>query len=161
MQSIQISDILRKFKSVIKDDLMLTAFTQEKYGKAPFLFVGGDLAAPPNESTMPHIVILPGEDPSKEEGAERGNNHYFIGVAWAVHDEQIDDSEENSCEFVGLYNCDRMGQLIWESLREFSANCPASMAEYTVYGAGISGVYAGTMLIQIDVPTVMGAEISI
>lgn len=157
--SLEISDFLKKFRDLITANAALTAFATEKYGKAPFVFVGVDTKAPPEESTMPHIILLPG-DPSSEEGVEAATCIYRVEILWAVKDESVTESV-NMLEALGVYNSDRFGKLIWESIRRFSSNCPASKADFSVEGAAFAPIYPGSMLIEIRVPVVMGATITI
>ena len=159
MAELTISDFLKKFQDVIEDDAPLTAFATEKYGKAPFIFVGFDINTPPAESTMPHIILLPG-DPSRAGGVEDDTTVYRVDILFAVKDEGVTQTE-NVLKADGVENCDKLGALIWDAIKYFSSNCPASRVDYTIDGAAFVPVFPGTMTIEIHVPRVMGGTITI
>ncbi len=154
MPELTISDFLTKFQDVIKADAPLAAFATEKYGKAPFVFGGIDVTAPPNESTMPHIILLPG-DPSRSGGVEDNETVFRVDVLFAVKDEGVTYTD-NGMEADGVKNCDRFGALTWDAVKGFSSNCPASRVDYTIEGAAFVPIFPGTMTIEIHVPRVMG-----
>ena len=159
MPELIISDFLNKFRDVIKADVPLTAFATEKYGKAPFVFVGIDVKEPPDEETMPHIILLPG-DPSRSGGVEDDSTIYRVDILFAVKDDGITPSNYGM-EADGVVNCDKFGALIWDAVKHFSSNCPASRVDYTIEGAAFVPIFPGTMTIEIHVPMVMGATITI
>ena len=159
VQTIEISDFIKKFRDLIRNNAALTAFATEKYGKAPFIYVGIDIKAPPTESTMPNIVISPA-DPSKMEGADQKACFYYVTIDWAISDGSV-SSDTNMHEALGVYASDKFGQLIWESINNFSSNCPASKVDFTVEGMAFAPIFPGAMTVEIEVPVVMGATITI
>ena len=154
MAELIISDFLKKFRDVIKANAPLTAFATEKYGKAPFVFVGLDVKAPPNEETMPHIILLPG-DPSRSGGMEDDSTIYRVDILFAVKDEGVTPSDDG-VEADGVTNCDKFGALIWDAIKHFSSNCPASRVDYTIEGAAFVPIFPGTMTVEIHVRRTIG-----
>ena len=154
MAELIISDFLKKFRDVIKADVPLTAFATEKYGKAPFVFVGIDVKEPPDEETMPHIILLPG-DPSRSGGEEDDSTIFRVDILFAVKDAGVTPSD-NGIEADGVTNCDKFGALIWDAVKHFSSNCPASRVDYTIEGAAFVPIFPGTMTVEIHVRRTIG-----
>ena len=157
MQTITITTILQKMRDFLLADAAIEAWAQTKYGRKPVLYVGVDLKKMPKEDTVPHIILLPD---GKDEGLEQGTHVYQVIVAWCVRDTSVTTGAQ-SVEYEGLYNSDALGQLIWECLSNLSSNCPASRCEYDVEGSAMAPLFPGYMTIEIRVPVVMGATITL
>lgn len=157
MQTITMTAILQKARDLLVADTVLAAWAETNYGKAPTVFVGADIKHMPKEDTMPNIILLPD---GKEEGMEAAIDLYRVLVAWCIKDDGKTVGT-NTIECDGLYKSDALGQLIWDCLSKFSANCPASRCEYDVDGAVMAPLFPGYMTIEIHVPVVMGATVSL
>lgn len=157
MQTISMSAILLKMRDVLVGSTALTTWCNTEYNKDPAIFIGTDNNNPPAATNMPHIILLPGV---KKEGLKKGMNVYCVNVSWGVTDANT-TSTGNVTEYNGLYNADAFGQLIWETLADYSTNYPASKVKYEVVGAAAVPLFKGTMTIKIRVPYEMGATITI
>ena len=157
MQTITITEILQKLRDLIVESDDLATWCDTKYDKSPTIFVGIDSRHPPTEDSMPHILLLPG---GKDEGTEESIHIYRVHVSWCVKDTGVTQTE-NVIEYDGVYNTDALGQLIWNILAGFSTNCPASRVEYDIEGAAFVPLFPGTMTIEIRVPVVIGATITL
>lgn len=157
MQTITMTAILQKMRDLLLASTAINNWSQTKYSRKPIIFIGADVTEPPEESTMPHIILLP---EGKYEGLEESEHVYRVLVAWAVLDAGKTTGTQ-SLEYNGVYNSDALGQLIWECLSGVSANCPASRVEYDLDGAAFVPVFPGYMTIEIKVPVVIGATITL
>ena len=157
MQTITMTAILQKMRDLLKASTAISTWSTTKYGKVPTIYVGMDLKHQPKADTMPHVVLIPD---GKDEGVEQSTHVYSVLVAWCVSDSGITPGT-HTIEYDGLYNSDAFGQLIWSCLSDFSANCPASRCEYEVDGAVVLPLFPGYMTIEIRVPVVMGATITL
>ena len=103
---------------------------------------------------MPHIILLPG-DPSRSGGEEDDSIIFRVDILFAVKDEGFTPSD-NGIEADGVTNCDKFGALIWDAVKHFSSNCPASRVDYTIEGAAFVPIFPGTMTVEIHVRRTIG-----
>ena len=157
MQTITMTAILQKMRDCLVASTALGAWCTTKYGKAPKIYVGIDIRTPPDENSMPHIVLLPAP---KEEGLEQSVHTYRVYVAWAIEDATV-TTTGNVIEHQGLYDCDTLGQMIWTILAGFSTNCPASRVEYDLDGETFVPIFPGVQTIEIHVPVAIGGNITL
>jgi hypothetical protein len=157
MQTISTLAIADKMAELLAANTALNAWCVGKYDNEPLIFVGIDLRNQPSEDTMPHILILPAP---KDEGLGVSENTYRIHVLWCIKDTTL-TTEGNITRLQGLYDSDTFGQMIWTILAGFSANCPVSRVEYDIDGTAIASQFPGFMTLEIHVPVVFGAAITL
>ena len=145
MYDFEIGDFITKAQSALLGDAPLNAWCLETYGKLPELFVGINVLAPPEESTLPHIIIFPAE-PTQEGGRGKPEEVFRFYVLWGIRDEGV-TVVDRCTEYAGVKNCSHMGKLIWDCVRKMSPNFSAAISDVGIFIEKYP-LYPGTMTIE-------------
>jgi hypothetical protein len=156
VQTLQLSTIVRKLCNTLRNDQALNDFCKEKYGKPLTILVAMNTKQLPAKMDCPFVVISPGR---KSEGTGDTEHQYTIPVAWCVYN-KASTTENGITEYLGVYETDDMGQLIYEALVELNPNNPIKHIDYTVGGMTSFPQFSGHMEATIVIPIVMGGTIN-
>ncbi|MHC1758322.1 MAG: hypothetical protein AB9917_02190 [Negativicutes bacterium] len=159
MYDFEIGDFITKAQTVLHDNTPLNDWCFENYGKLPELFVGVNEIAPPEESSIPHIILFPG-DPAHEGGSGNPREMFRFYILWCIRDESVTQVDRVT-EYAGVKKCSHMGKLIWDCVRRMSPNCPAVISDVGIYGTATHPLYPGTMTIEFGMPALMNPRMSI
>ncbi len=137
--TLQLKIMARRWRDILKNSTRIRDFCVEKYGRRPTIFVGVNGRKLPDKRHGPAIFILPGV---KTEGLIPEFAH-AIAVSWFIVQEKISvDGVEQPwrenvtgelIEFLGAYEADDLGQIIYEVLaEELMDDYPITKAEYDI-----------------------------
>ena len=153
-----LSDLVLKWKEQLAASAAVGEFCLKKFGKKPHIFVGVDPANPPASTDCPYIIIRP---VLKKEGNKRKQYRYTAAVSWSVVN-SVKTITNEITELAGLYDCDKLGQIILNALAQASPANPISYVKYRL-PAGESNTFPqfeGSMEIKVYVTTSMGGKLS-
>lgn len=156
VQTLQLSDIVRKMCNALRNDQALNDFCEERYGKLLTILVGVNTKQLPAKMDCPFIVISPG---SKSEGVGDAEHQYKISVAWCVYN-GASVTENGVTEYLGVYETDDMGQLIYKALVTLNPDNPIKHIDYSVDGMTNFPQFSGHMEATIVIPVVLGGTIT-
>lgn len=155
IQTLPLSTIVRVWRDLLAENSAINDYCITHYGRTPKIFVGINAKKPPTEADCPYIVIRPG---AKEEG-ELEEFRYVISVGWAVKNET--QSQTGSViEQNGVYECDDLGQLIYQALAEASANSPVTRCQYEIEPVEFWPQFVGQMELETAVTPAIGGQVS-
>jgi len=156
MQIIPFETILTKVRDALKNSAAIKTFCQTKYSKDPLIFIGFNAADPPTDGDCPAIIVFPGV---KSEGEEISEFSYNLTVSWSILNKSPTVTN-NVVEYAGLYESDQLGHLIYDVLKNISANSPISSAEYFIDATTSHPQFPGRLDITFTIPVVIGGDIS-
>ena len=159
LRMITYTDILEKMKIVLVDDITLWEWCEINFNSSPKIFIGIDDRNPPGKKDCPLIILRP-SSAGAEIGQEQSPHIYKVLVDWAILDETV-NANDNLVEYQGVYEADNMGQLIWQALKSFSDNVSLSRSNYILEPISYFPMIVGGMDLEIIVPNVIGAEITL
>lgn len=158
MGGISLMDIVDKISATLAADAELTAWADEKYEKAVTILVGLDERNKPGPASCPLILIRPDRQGLGQSVA--GMDHR-VQIDWAVHDDTV-TTTGSVTEYTGVRRVDEMGRLIWDALRGgISGHVAIDQAEYVLETVERFPLLLGGMDITINVPQLIGAEITL
>jgi hypothetical protein len=156
---LQFRDITAAAKSAIRADATLEAWSQLKFGKSVKIYVGLDAANPPKESDCPFVALVA---PGRKAGVEANDSTYELVVTFGLvcPDITSDVTGDETMEGCGLIG--DLWELIWTALvTGFSQNVFLSVEDTTIDGVVTFPLFIGASSININVPAIIGAEISL
>jgi hypothetical protein len=165
--TLKLKTIALRWRDILMDSAKIHDFCMERYGKPPTIFMGVNGQKLPAKKHCPAIYILPGV---KKEGADQTELSYGLCVSWSIVqqnvmlDGEIKPWNENDTgkliEFLGVYETDDFGQLIYETLQaELSDIFPISKMEYNVNTQVYWPQFPGYMVLTTDIRPGIGEEI--
>lgn len=142
-------------------------FCMNQYGKPPTIFMGVNGKKLPDKKYCPAIFILPGV---KTEGLDQDVLSYGLCISWSIVQPNVMVDGEikawsesltgNVIEFMGVYEADDFGQLIYEVLQaELMSNFPVSKMDYNIDTQAYFPQFPGYMVLTTDIEPAMGEEL--
>lgn len=161
--TLQINTMARRWRDIIKNSTRIRDFCIEKYNKAPTIFVGVNGKKLPDKRHGPAIFILPGV---KTEGLIP-EFAFALSVSWFIVQENVlvdgvqqkwhENITGELVEFLGAYESDDFGQIIWEVLaEELMDSFPISKAEYNIDTQEHFPQWPGFMILTTEIEPSMG-----
>lgn len=154
--TIPITDFTQKWRDAIKNSTAISAFCMAHYEKALSLYVGINGKKPPDDGNCPLIIVFPGE---KVEGIGESEYHYTGSIGWSIIQPKVTVTNGVS-ENNGIYEADELGQLILTAIAEINPSYPVSRVDYSFESNVFFPQFPGRMDITIEIPVVMGAQIT-
>ncbi len=158
MGGISLMAIVDKMSAVLASDTDLAAWVDEKYDKTLTILVGLDERNRPGPESCPLILIRPD---GQGLGQSSGQIDHRVQIDWAVHDDAV-TTTGGVTEYTGVRRVDEMGRLIWDALCSgISSHVAMDQAEYVLETVERFPLLLGGMDITINVPQLIGAEITL
>jgi len=166
--TLKIKTMAMRWRDIIMDSTEINDFCMNKYGKKPTIFMGVNGKKLPDKKHCPAIFILPG---IKAEGGNQDVLSYGLCVSWTIANENIlVDGETvkwsetltgNVIEFLGMYETDDFGQLIYETLQQvlIDNSFPISKIEYNIDTQAYFPQFPGYMVLTTELEPAMGENI--
>ena len=154
--TIPITVFIRKWRDAIANSAAISAFCIEKYNKPLSLYVGIDGKKPPTDKNCPLVIVFPG---GKVEGSGEEECCYTGSIGWSIVQPKVTVTD-GLAENTGIYEADELGQLILATVAEINPSYPVTRADYSFESNDFFPQYPGRMDITIQIPVVMGAQIS-
>lgn len=156
---VKFSDITSHAKTAIRADAALEAWCQDKFSKSPKIYIGLDVANPPKESDCPFIALVA---PRRTGGVEAGmlTHELVITFGLVCSDITVDSTGDETIEGGNLIG--DMWELIWAVLvAQFSTNVFLSEEDTTIDGVVTFPLFVGASQVNIHIPVIMGADLSL
>jgi hypothetical protein len=158
MGGISLMDIVDKISTVLAADAALIAWADAKYDKALTILVGVDQRNRPGPESCPLILIRPERQDLSQSSSEQTHR---VQVDWAVFDDTV-TTTGTITEYTGVRRVDEMGRLIWAALQSgISAHVAMDQSEYVLETVEAFPLLLGGMDITINVPQLIGADITL
>ena len=158
MGGISLMDIVDKMTAVLAADAALTDWADDKYDKAVTILIGLDERNRPGPEACPLILIRPDRQDTGQSVTEMKHR---VQIDWAVHDDTV-TTTGTVTEYTGVRRVDEMGRLIWAALcAGISSHVAMDQAEYVLETVERFPMLLGGMDITINVPQLIGAEITL
>lgn len=156
------------WRDILMDSAEIKNFCLEKYGKLPTIFVGVNGKKLPDKKYCPAIFILPGV---KTEGLDQSELSYGIVVSWSIDQPHVIVDGEitpwngaekgEAIEFLGVYETDDFGQLIYEVLQsELTDIFPISRVDYSIETQEYWPQFPGYMILTTNIYPAIGEELN-
>lgn len=168
--TLKLKTIAMLWRDIILNSDEIKTFCLEKYNKEPTIFVGVNGKKLPDKKYCPAIFILPG---IKTEGADEDELSYGLCVSWSIDQSKVivdgiekiweEKLEGNTIEFLGTYETDDFGQLIYDTLQKNLLNkgiFPISRNEYNVESQMYFPQFPGFMVLTTHIQPAFGEEIN-
>jgi hypothetical protein len=156
VSTLKLSDIISKWRDAMQASASIQNYCTAKYGQAPKIYLGINGKNPPAASDCPIIVLYPG---AKSEGLELQEYTYKLTVGWTILQDAA-TTTGNITEYLGVAECDELGQLIYLALAELSADNPISVVNYSIEPVAYYPRFPGRMDITLKVTPVNGYNIN-
>lgn len=153
--TLKISDIISKWRTALETSSSIQNFCTTKYNKSPKIYIGINGKNPPLDSDCPMIIIYPG---TKSEGLEMMEYTYKIPISWAIV-QNATTTTNDTTEYMGVSECDELGQLIYLELAELEAANPISKVYYTTEPVAYFPRFPGRMDIILKITPTNGYNI--
>ena len=169
IHTLKLKTIALRWRDIILASTAIRDFCVEKYGKPPTLFVGVNGKRLPDKKHCPAIFIIPGV---KTEGLDQPENSYGIAISWAILQPNVmvdgvtvpwtENITGEVIEFLGAYESDDFGQLIYETLQTVAMDeHPISKVDYEVDGSSeFCPQWPGHMILQTDIEPTLGETLT-
>lgn len=158
MGGISLMDIVDKIVAVLAADAALTAWADDKYDTTVTILIGLDERNRPGQELCPLILIRPDR---QDLGQSVTEMQHRVQIDWAVHDDAV-TTTGTVTEYTGVRRVDEMGRLIWDALcAGISSHVVMDASEYVLETVERFPLLLGGMDITINVPCVIGAEITL
>ena len=157
MGGVTLHAVMDRAAAVLAADAALLAWCATHY-VPPKIQIGLDERNRPGPEDCPVIVIRPD---SARLGQTQSEDSFTILIDWAVYDETISDAGPARV-YTAVRRVDELGVLIWSSLVSgFSDRVALDRTEYALETVERFPLVLGGMDITINVPRVIGAEITL
>lgn len=154
---ITISDLLNAMSARLLADTTLTAAFVTETGSEPTVIVGEDTRNMPGPDDAPCIIITAG----MSRGGQESSEYVFsVSVDWLISEESVTENDRSKV-YDGPLKSDRLGEAIWSSLCGVSPNVALSDRTYGIATLEQYPLVIGMMDITINVPQLIGAEITL
>ncbi|MDU4960934.1 MAG: hypothetical protein E6X17_09795 [Sporomusaceae bacterium] len=153
--TLKLSDILTKWREAIQASQPIQNYCVAKYGTAPKLYIGMNGKQLPADSDCPFIVLYPG---AKSEGLELQEYTYTLTVGWTIL-QSATTADNATTEYLGVAECDDLGQLIYLELAYLSTDNPISAVDYSIEPVAYYPRFPGRMDITLKITSVNGYDI--
>ncbi len=165
-RTLKLKTMAMVWRDILVDSADIAYFCKKKYGKKPTVFMGVNGCKLPNEVYCPLICIIPG---IKTEGADEEIQRYGLGISWVIKQPNVlvdgvekawsDDLDGSLIEFLGMYESDEFGQLIYEVLQSWlieNGSFPISKIEYSINTQAYFPQFPGNMILVTEIEPAMG-----
>lgn len=154
--TLKLSDITGRWRDTLQASQPIQDYCLTKYSKAPNIYVGINGKTPPADSDCPLIILYPG---AKSEGLELQEYTYKLTVGWTIL--QAEAAESNNVkEYLGVTECDGLGQLIYQELAQIEADHPVSKVHYSIEPVAYYPRFTGRMDITLKITLANGYRIT-
>lgn len=154
--TLQLSEIISRWRDALQASAAIQNYCTAKYGKSPQIYVGINGKNPPVETDCPMIFLYPG---SKSEGLELQEYTYQLTVGWKII-QAATTANGNVTEYLGVTECDGLGQLIYQELAQLTAANPISAVNYCLEPVVYYPQFPGRMDITLKITPVNGYSIN-
>lgn len=155
IQTIQLMNVARKQAKALRDSESINSYCLEKYGRRPQIRLGYNAKKSPGREDCP-VILIPRM--SKAEGENESAFRYVTLLGWMICNEQEEDVDGIN-ELIGLEECDKLGQLIYETLVHLNPSYPVTESVYELEAVEFFPQILGEMQITIDIPRIIGAKL--
>lgn len=165
--TLKLKTIALRWRDILMDSAEIRDFCIEKYNKPPTIFMGVNGKKLPSKKHCPAIFILPGV---KTEGLDQAELAYGICISWSIDQPNVmvdgeikpwsEDITGKVIEFLGVYETDDFGQLIYEALQsELMESFPVSKIDYHIETSAEWPQFPGFMVLETNIEPAMGEEL--
>jgi len=165
--TLKLKTMAMRWRDILINSTEINDFCQDKYGKPPTIFMGINGKKLPDKKHCPAIFILPG---IKTEGLDQSELSYGISISWSIDQPNVMVDGEivrwnetltgEVIEFLGVYETDDFGQLIYEVLQaELMDNFPVSRVDYSIETQDYWPQFPGYMILTTIIEPAMGEEL--
>ena len=154
--TLKLSDIINKWRDALQASQAIQNYCTTKYSKAPKIYVGINGKQPPADADCPFIILYPG---GKSEGLELQEYSYKLTVGWTILQEATTVTS-NITEYLGVKECDDLGQLIYQELAQLTTDNPISVVNYNIEPVAYYPRFPGRMDITLKITAVNGYSIN-
>lgn len=154
--TLKLSDIINKWRDALQASTVIRDYCITKYNKAPKISIGINSKHPPADEDYPLIVLYPG---AKEEGLELQEYCYKLTVRWTILQAETAAAGDIT-EYLGVAECDDLGQLIYLELAGLSTDNPISSVRYNLDPVASYPRFPGWMDITLKITPVNGYDIN-
>lgn len=144
--------------NTIINDVNIDSFVTTTYGKSVMVFVGVDVQNPPEILDLPCVIIEP---TVKNIGSSDSAFDYEIVLHIGVKGEDKPTINGNLITYEGVYDVERLGNLVVEALRTAiasSTNLDAYSIDFYIDEIANFPTYSGVVLFSMSVPNVIGTD---
>ena len=154
--TLNLSDITGRWRDTLQASQPIRDYCLAKYNKAPAIYVGINGKTPPADTDCPLIILYPG---AKSEGLELQEYTYKLTVGWTILQAEAAASN-NVKEYLGVTECDGLGQLIYQELAQIDADHPISEVHYSIEPVAYYPRFTGRMDITLKITLANGYRIT-
>jgi len=151
MGSVTLTEITQDLRDALASDQALNDWCLAELGELPTIFVGIDERNKPGLQDCPLIIIRP---ETIAGGQEQAAIEPVLYVDWGLVNDEITTADRIR-EYQGVYQSDRMGNLIWNALRSAGPDYALSQSDYTLESVRFFPMHVGGMDIKISIPTTL------
>ncbi len=155
ISTLKLSDITSKWRDALQASASIQNYCATKYNQAPKIYVGFNGKKMPADADCPLIILYPG---AKSEGLELKEYTYKLTVSWIIL-QAAATTTGNITEYLGVAECDELGQLIYLELAGLSTDNPISAVNYSIEPVAYYPRFPGRMDITIKITPVNGYNI--
>lgn len=154
--TLKLSDIMDKWRDALTASQAIENYCLAKYGKAPTIQVGTNGKAAIPDSACPVIILYPG---AKSEGLELQEYSYKLTVGWTIL-QPVSTVNGNVTEYIGVTECDDLGQLIYQELAQLSPDNPIGEVNYNIEPVAYYPRFHGRMDVTLKITPISGFTIT-
>lgn len=153
--TLKLGDIIYKWCHTLQASTIIRDYCMTKYNTMPKIVIGTNIKHSPADTDYPFIILCP---VMKEEGLELQEYTYKLTVKWTILQEQITVASDMT-EYLGVAECDELGQLIYMELAGLSTDNPISSVRYNLDPVACYPRFPGWMDITLKITPVNGYSI--
>lgn len=137
--------ISTRWAAMLATSETLAAWTDEKCGKEPKIFLGLNLKKPPTEDDCPCVIVLPESTQMTDESYP---NDATISILWSIANSETEEDDDGVQVMMGLLESEEFGREIWDVLYQDSTVKPQSVS-FELDPAGSFPQFPGSMEISV------------
>lgn len=153
--TLKLGDIIYKWRDTLQASAIIRDYCMTKYNTMPKISIGTNIKQSPANTDYPIIILCPA---IKEEGMELQEFTYKLTVKWTILQEEIAVASDTT-EYMGVTECDDLGQLIYLELAGLSTDNPLSSVRYNLEPIACYPHFSGWMDITLKITPVNGYSI--
>lgn len=155
ISTLKLSDITSRWRNALQTSTTIQNYCSAKYNRRPKIYVGMNGKKLPADADCPLIILYPG---AKSEGLELKEYSYNLTVGWTILQAGA-TTTDNITEYLGVAECDELGQLIYLELAGVSVDNPISAVHYSIEPVAYYPRFPGHMDITVKITPVNGYRI--
>jgi hypothetical protein len=155
VSTLKLRDITSKWRDALQTSSSIKNYCLTKYNKMPKIYVGLNGKNMPADADCPIIILYPG---TKTEGLELKEYTYKLTVVWIILQDAT-TTKDNITEYLGVTECDELGQLIYQEIAGLSTKNPISTVDYNIEPVAYYPRFPGRMEITLKIMPVNGYNI--